>query len=575
MPSKKFSPTPISRAINPDASIKKSKLPGGPQSKSRLLKEAHRRAKRKKYEGSFRLFVEEQVKIITKDVTKGLVPFVFNEAQIIINEKIEEQRAKTGRVRAIILKARQQGISTFTTARVFWKCYFNSNSASVVMAHDGPTSDALFEMSKKTIDNMSPEFKPALKKSNTKEIHFENNNSGYRLFTAGSPESGRGTTPTVLHASEVAFWPHDKKILAGLFQGIPDVEGTEVILESTANGMGNEFHRLWLEAVEGKSDYIAIFVPWFLTSEYRREVPPGFFLTEDELAYKEKYDLTPEQMYWRRLKISEGGELTFKQEYPASPQEAFIVSGASVFDKEKLDLFVPQPVLHTMEFDESRSMFVDTTALGGSLKIFRGPKSDDLFLIGGDVSLGVGKDHSVAIVMDSLKRVCAVYRNNLIDPSKFGDVLFYLSRYFNNALVGPERNSMGAATIARLIQLGHQNLYRQQKMANVQQSSENETIGFATSHTSKPAIIGNLKRALEAGEIWIPSTIVLSELKAYIMKDNGGTGASPGSHDDSVIALAIALEMHRTHGDKLTRDKVPFTQKNTGSLYQQDETTWL
>jgi len=543
--------------------------------KKKLLKEQLRRTKLTKYTNSFQVFAEEQVKIITKNRKEGLVPFVFNDAQTIINQKVEEQRAKTGRVRAIILKARQQGISTWATARVFWKTKFNPNNSAVVMAHDAPTSEALFEMSKNVIDNMTPEFKPTIEKSNAREINFQDNKSGYRLFTAGSPESGRGQTPTIAHLSEVAFWPYDKKILAGLFQGIPDADDTEVILESTANGMGNEFHRMWLEAVDGKSDYIAIFIPWFLTKEYKRAVPPGFSLSEEEKTYKEKFNLTDEQMYWRRLKIAESGELTFKQEYPSTPQEAFVVSGSSVFDKEKLEKYIPQPIILCKEYDESRCEFVDCETTAGSLKIYRTPKFDDLFLIGGDVSLGVGKDYSAAVVMDSHKRVCALYRNNLIDPSKFGDVLFYLSRYFNNALLGPERNSMGAATIARLIQMGHQNLYRPVQMANVQ-PHETEEIGFRTTHTSKPAIIGNLKRALEANELWIPSTIMLAELKSYIMKDNGGTEGAPGTNDDTVIALAIALEMHRTHGQKLTRDKVPFTQKNLlQAQMAQDHSTWL
>ena len=110
------------------------------------------------------------------------------------------------------------------------------------MAHDSATSDSLFTMSRNTIANMPEEFRPVFKKSNAKEIMFEHNESGYRLYTAGSPEAGRGTTPTIAHLSEVAFWTHDEKILAGLFQGISEADGTEVILESTANGVGNEFH---------------------------------------------------------------------------------------------------------------------------------------------------------------------------------------------------------------------------------------------------------------------------------------------------------------------------------------------
>ena len=204
--------------------------------------EKDRRASIFVYDDNFSKFAEEQIKIITKDATQGFVPFKLNEAQRVIHERIEKQRKETGKVRAIILKARQQGISTYCCGRVFWKSYFAPYSKSVVLAHDGATSDALFAMSKGLIRNMPEKIAPEELRSNAKEIiikspAFKDKDAiaSYRLYTAGSPEAGRGTTPTVLHGSEVAFWPHDEKVLAGLFQGVADMNGTEIILESTAN----------------------------------------------------------------------------------------------------------------------------------------------------------------------------------------------------------------------------------------------------------------------------------------------------------------------------------------------------
>jgi len=152
--------------------------------KLELLKEAKRREKLGAYKKDFALFSKEQIRIITKNASQGFVPFEFNQAQSIVNKKIEEQLEATGKVRAIILKARQQGISTYCAARVFWKTFFTPYTRSVVMAHDSATSDALFNMSRNIIDNM--EEPPALNKSNAKEILFEHNKSGYRLYTAGA-----------------------------------------------------------------------------------------------------------------------------------------------------------------------------------------------------------------------------------------------------------------------------------------------------------------------------------------------------------------------------------------------------
>ena len=162
--------------------------------KLELAKELQKRKQLQAYKDDFALFSKEQIRIITKNASQGFVPFKFNEAQTIINSKLEAQLQETGKVRAIVLKARQQGISTYCAARVFWKTFFTPYTRSVVMAHDSATSDALFNMSRNIIDNM--EEPPALNKSNAKEILFEHNKSGYRLYTAGAKEAGRGTTPT-------------------------------------------------------------------------------------------------------------------------------------------------------------------------------------------------------------------------------------------------------------------------------------------------------------------------------------------------------------------------------------------
>lgn len=537
-----------------------------------LAKEAQRRKKLAEYQDNFELFSKDQIKILTKDSSKGFVPFVFNDAQKIVNKKINKQLEETGRVRAIVLKGRQMGLSTFATARVFWKSYFNAYNKSVVMAHDSATSDALFTMSRNTISNMPEEFRPVFKKSNAKEILFDHNDSGYRLYTAGSPEAGRGTTPTIAHLSEVAFWTHDEKILAGLFQGISEADGTEVILESTANGVGNEFHRLWKGAVNGENDYLPIFVPWFLMPEYRRTVlePEAFSetLTEDEVKIQEQYDLDLEQIYWRRLKIAEGGLSKFRQEYPLSPEEAFQTSGANVFNVEKLQSLVPSAVLKRQIFSHDSCSFEDFNE--GDLEIFKYPKFDENFVIGADCALGVGQDSSACVVMDSHNEVVALYRNNRIDPTQYGDLLFYLGRYYNNALLAVESNSLGIATLNRLKQMNYVNLYHQTKVANVS-NEEGTRLGWRTTQATKPMIIAHLKNAIENDDVNLASPRIIQECMDYVADANGRTNAIIGSHDDTVIATAIALEVLRTHRDRLVNTKVGFQNQQ----FIEDSTSWL
>ena len=547
----------------------------------KLLEEKKKRESLIEYEKDFSKFANDNLKIITKDAKKGFVNFNFNDCQNLITEILDKQLEETGKVRAIILKARQQGISTYCAGRVFWKTYFTPHARSVVMAHDSATSDALFNMSRNLIRNMEKIYKPKELKSNAKEIvisspHFKKDEVGekpvasYRLYTAGSPEAGRGTTPTIAHLSEVAFWQHDEKILAGLFQGISEAEGTEVILESTANGATGEFYRLWRGALEGENEYTPIFLPWFVTKEYYRDPPETFERSSEEELLVEQYDLNDGQLYWRRLKIAEGGELKFRQEYPASPDEAFITAGSSVFALDKLNELVPSAPEKRMRFDFNANMWEDSNE--GNFYIWEYPNWESNYIVAADVSLGVGQDYSAAVVMDTDRKVIGLFRDNHLDPSKFGDLLFYLGRYYNNALLTVESNSMGIATLSRLTQMNYINLYKQTKIAAISKE-EGLVPGFRTTQSTKPHIIGNLKNAVENDDIWIGSHIIIQELKDYISTESGRTEAAPGCHDDTVMAMAIALETLRTHYDKLTRDKVPWSQR--AGQFKQDQTEWI
>ena len=165
-----------------------------------------------------------------------------------------------------------------------------------------------------------------------KELTFSKLDSGYKVGTAGNRGVGRSSTVQYLHGSEVAFWQHADDHAAGLMQAVPNERGTEVILESTANGLGNVYHKMIQEALRGESEYQLIFIPWFWQDEYTKEVEEDFKPTDEEKAYQDLYDISNEHLAWRRAKIKElGADWLFKQEYPANPEEAFQFSGHESF----------------------------------------------------------------------------------------------------------------------------------------------------------------------------------------------------------------------------------------------------
>lgn len=266
--------------------------------------------------------------------TKGgsINGLAFNRAQRYIHAKLEEQRAKTGKVRALILKGRQQGCSTYVAARFYHRSTMSRGVRVFILTHEDAATQNLFEMVNRYHEH-APEFvKPVTGKANAKELTFEKLDSAYKVGTAGTKGVGRSSTIQLFHGSEVAFWPNADTHAAGVLQAVPNMPGTEVILESTANGVGNFFHQRWRDAETNGGDFTAIFVPWFWQEEYRTAPPESFTLDDEEAYYQEAYKLDEEQMAWRRAKIAELGDpILFKQEYPATAAEAFQMSGHDSF----------------------------------------------------------------------------------------------------------------------------------------------------------------------------------------------------------------------------------------------------
>lgn len=292
--------------------------------------DAKEKAIRQRLKDDFEHYAAKCLKIRAK--SGQIVPFSLNGPQKYIHERVEEQRKKTGKVRAIILKGRQQGCSTYIEGRFYWRVTHTKGVRAFILTHEDDATNNLFELANRYHENCPELVKPSTSAANAKELHFDKLDSGYKVGTAGNKAVGRSSTVQLFHGSEVAFWPNAQAHAAGVLQAIPDEDGTEVFKESTANGVGNYFHKEWQDAEAGLSEYIAIFVPWYWSEEYRKPVEAGFELDAEELAYRDAHGLDLEQMAWRRAKIIELKDATlFKQEYPATAAEAFQVSGSDPY----------------------------------------------------------------------------------------------------------------------------------------------------------------------------------------------------------------------------------------------------
>jgi hypothetical protein len=285
----------------------------------------------------FEHYASRCLKIRTK--AGAIQPFRLNEAQAYLHGKLEEQRASTGKVRAMVLKGRQQGCSTYAEGRFFHAVSHRRGVKAFILTHLDDATNNLFGMAKRFYEHCPAVVRPSLRASNAKELLFDKLDSGYKVGTAGSKGTGRGETIQLFHGSEVAYWPNADTHVAGALQAVPDEPGTEVILESTSNGRKGLFYEMCAAAMAGEGEYILVFIPWFWQAEYRKAVPGGFEPTDDEAAYRREHGLDLEQIAWRRAKIAElNGAHNFRREYPATPDEAFAaeVPGA-LWTRELID----------------------------------------------------------------------------------------------------------------------------------------------------------------------------------------------------------------------------------------------
>jgi hypothetical protein len=499
-------------------------------------------AVRKRLYEDFEFYAKHALKIRTKEGT--IVPLVLNAAQKIFMRAVIRQLDTTGKVRVVVLKGRQQGLSTIIEGILYWWTSQHKAVKTIVMTHLGESTKALFDMSKRYHENCPEILRPHTKYSSRKELSFDILDSSYMVATAGGDGVGRGETIQLAHLSEAAFYPPAtaKENINGLMQAIPNSKGTFVFVESTANGIGNPFHNIWTAAVEGKSDYEAIFIPWFVQEEYRAPVPEGFERTPEEQKLVNAYGLDDGQLMFRRHKIAVNGPEMFMQEYPCHADEAFLTSGRPVFNTQQIhDMLVKAPDIKLrMELING----VLDEAARGDLLLYHAHDPGETYYIGADVAMGVkGGDWSVAQVLDSKKRQVAVYRSQ-VHPDYFATVLEQLGLFFNTAMLAVENNNHGILTVTRLGKdLAYPNLYFE---THVDKQTEDETVifGFRTTVKTKPLIIDKLRASFREKEVEVNDKVTLRELITYVVTDEGKMEAEPGCHDDCVMSLALANFIH-------------------------------
>ena len=497
---------------------------------------------RKRLFDDFEFYSRSALKIRTKD--GDIQPLKLKPAQLILQKAVEEQLEAEGKVRIIILKARQQGLSTYVGGYLYHNVSQRKACKAMVITHHSDSTRALFDMTKRYHENCPELLKPHTKYSSRRELTFDVLDSSFVVATAGGESIGRGETLTHVHASELAFWSKNTALenWNGLTQAVPNKKGTAVFVESTANGVSGVFYDLWQGACAGTNGYVPVFIPWYIDPEYREPVPQNFQRTPEEQELCEKYDLDDEQLMFRRRKIAQNGIDLFRQEYPAEPDEAFLTTGRPVFPPETLQecLENTRDPVHRLALEGGE--WIENPR--GELTMYRPHDPGERYTIGADVAMGVrGGDWSVAQVLDSQKRQVATYRAQ-VHPDYYAEVLYALGEFFNYGLIIVENNGHGILTCTRL---GKDMAYPAFFMeTQVDKLTDKETIklGFSTTAKTKPLVIDELRASVREGAIELNDKTTIREMLSYVVTSSGGMEAEASCFDDCVMSLALANHIH-------------------------------
>lgn len=521
----------------------------------------------------------ENTLLVQDKQTHELVPFRFKPIQAQLAAKILERWIAGRPIRLIILKARREGVSTLIQAFFFWVTATRPNRHAVTIAHDDDSTKYLHGIPEAFYENLPKILQPKRKSAqagkaliygnpskNPDEIRRDPGlDSSMRTITLKN--MGRGQSATLLHLSEVAFWQGEQatKTLNGVLQIVPRAGQTIVVLESTAQGVGNEFARRWNEAVMQTSDYEAVFFPWFAEPTYRAPAPPDLVWTQDELNLAEQHDLDEEQLYWRRLTINSecGGSIdTFNEEYPATPEDAFLTTGRPYFNVQAIRRHAvytrdAEPwATGRLERAEGHVRFIEQKIRSERhrppVTIWHPPKAGEDYLIACDASEGSERsDFQAAYVFPrSTLRIDAAWHGR-VDRDALGDELYMLGKLYNTALIAVEiSGGWGMSAVTALLRPSaplrpYPRVYRR---TTVDRLSNERVIqlGWDTTTKTRPLALDGLNRALREDAIEVNDPFLVKECSTFVYDESGKPAAEGTAYDDRVLAASIGVYLWQT-----------------------------
>jgi len=453
----------------------------------------------------------------------------MNSEQLRLYRKEKELKEKYWVCWLVILKARQIWFTTYKLVDKLDKCLFVKNTNAKIVAHNQDKLKELFAKVKLAYDRIPTQIrsgdiiweKPAPKYDNVNELYFPTTNSRIKIVL-----DTRSGTNTDLHISEMAFIRNAVDMLNAT---LPSSQNADITIETTANGM-NEFYSFWKKHHNNDTRFKTHFVSRHLHEEYKLE-PPEWRGTPIELEYMEqRLKLSKQQIYRYYRELDEAvDKRSVYQEYPTEPEDAFISTGDSVFDKQKI-LSLPE-----LGFD------YDTKYR--NLKLYRKPEMNLIIWV--DTALGwLDWDNSAIKVRD---------RDGLLYASFYwkmppDDLVLIVDRLFELwyiGIVAIENNNTGIATINKAKEYVWERFMYRRKEVDKVTNKPSYQYGWNTNSKTRPLMISEYEEAIRKGFISEISEEQRTELLTFVYNEKNKPEADSTSHDDAIMADSICRQMRK------------------------------
>ena len=426
-------------------------------------------------------FVEHYCKVISLD--EGIVNFKLYPYQRKMFQQFQENRFN------VVLACRQSGKSISACAYLLWYALFNPEKTVAILANKGQTAGEMLSRITLMLENIPFFIQPGSKAVNKRSLEFSNNSRIIASATSGN--SIRGMSVNLLYLDEFAFVERASEFYTSTYPVVSAGKDTKVIVTSTANGIGNQFHKIWEGAVQGINEFSSFRVDWW-------DVPGR----DDE---------------WKKQTIANTSQLQFDQEFG----NTFFGTGDTLVNADTLLGLRAKPPVRTME--------------GGLLKIYEEPIKDHDYVMTVDVSKGRGQDYSTFTLIDISSRPfkqVAVYRNNTISPLLFPNIIYKFAKPYNEAYVVVESNDQGSVVCNGLYHdLEYENVH-------VESSVKANAIGIEINRKTKRLGCSAIKDILEEKRLTINDEQTILEISTFEAKGQSYE-ASEGNHDDLMMNLVL------------------------------------